>query len=66
MAKTEKVLKRVAIVGFGFMGRMHYGNWKKVKGAKAPAKTNPKEDRAAKKPKVKEAGRPEHGKKGKE
>lgn len=37
MAKTEKVLKRVAIVGFGFMGRMHYGNWKKVKGAKVVA-----------------------------
>ncbi|MCL1922012.1 MAG: Gfo/Idh/MocA family oxidoreductase, partial [Kiritimatiellaeota bacterium] len=24
--------KRVAIVGFGFMGRMHYANWKKMKG----------------------------------
>ena len=37
MAKREKVLKRVAIVGFGFMGRMHYGCWKKVKGAKIVA-----------------------------
>ena len=30
-------MKRVAIVGFGFMGRTHYGNWKKVKGAKVVA-----------------------------
>jgi predicted dehydrogenase len=37
MAKKEKSVKRVAIVGFGFMGRMHYGNWKKVKGAKVVA-----------------------------
>lgn len=37
MAKKEKGLKRVAIVGFGFMGRMHYGNWKKMKGAKVVA-----------------------------
>jgi len=37
MAKKEKVLKRVAIVGFGFMGRMHYGCWKKVKGAEIVA-----------------------------
>jgi predicted dehydrogenase len=37
MAKKEKVLKRIAVVGFGFMGRMHYGNWKKVKGAKVVA-----------------------------
>ena len=27
----------IAIVGFGFMGRTHYGNWKKVKGAKVVA-----------------------------
>jgi predicted dehydrogenase len=37
MAKKETVLKRVAVVGFGFMGRMHYGNWKKIKGAKVVA-----------------------------
>lgn len=37
MAKSKKGLKRVAIVGFGFMGRMHYGNWKKMKGAKVVA-----------------------------
>ena len=37
MARNEKGLKRVAIVGFGFMGRMHYGNWKKMKGAKVVA-----------------------------
>ena len=37
MAKEQKVLKRIAVVGFGFMGRMHYGNWKKVKGAKVVA-----------------------------
>ena len=37
MAKQQRNLKRVAIVGFGFMGRMHYGNWKKVKGAKVVA-----------------------------
>jgi predicted dehydrogenase len=35
--KKEKVLKRVAVVGFGFMGRMHYGCWKKVKGAQVVA-----------------------------
>ena len=37
MARKEKGFKRVAIVGFGFMGRMHYGNWKKMKGAKVVA-----------------------------
>lgn len=37
MAKKVKNLKRVAIVGFGFMGRMHYGCWKKVKGAQIVA-----------------------------
>ena len=31
MAKKGEI--RVGIVGFGFMGRMHYGNWKKMKGA---------------------------------
>ena len=30
-------MKKVAIVGFGFMGRTHYGSWKKVKGAKVVA-----------------------------
>ena len=30
-------MKKVAITGFGFMGRTHYGNWKKVKGAKVIA-----------------------------
>lgn len=35
MAKQS--VKRVAIIGFGFMGRMHYGNWKKMKGAKVVA-----------------------------
>ena len=30
-------MKRIAIVGFGFMGRMHYGNWKKIPGAKVVA-----------------------------
>ena len=29
--------KRIAIVGFGFMGRMHYGYWKKQKGVKVVA-----------------------------
>ena len=37
MAKKEKALKRIAVVGFGFMGRMHYGCWKKVKGAQVVA-----------------------------
>jgi predicted dehydrogenase len=37
MAKKKSSVKRVAIVGFGFMGRMHYGNWKKMKGAKVVA-----------------------------
>jgi predicted dehydrogenase len=35
MAKQN--VKRVAVVGFGFMGRMHYGNWMKMKGAKVVA-----------------------------
>lgn len=30
-------MKKIAIVGFGFMGRMHYGAWKKAKGAKVCA-----------------------------
>lgn len=30
-------MKRVAIVGFGFMGRMHYGNWKKIDTARVTA-----------------------------
>ncbi|MDD2455307.1 MAG: Gfo/Idh/MocA family oxidoreductase [Kiritimatiellae bacterium] len=37
MASKKKSVKRVAIVGFGFMGRMHYGNWKKMKGVKVVA-----------------------------
>jgi len=37
MTKKRNAVKRVAIVGFGFMGRMHYGNWKKMKGAKVVA-----------------------------
>ena len=37
MAMKKNAVKRVAIVGFGFMGRMHYGNWKKMKGAKVVA-----------------------------
>ena len=27
----------IAIAGFGFMGRMHYGNWKKIRGARVVA-----------------------------
>ena len=30
-------MKRVAIVGFGFMGKTHYGAWKKCRGAKVVA-----------------------------
>lgn len=30
-------MKKVAVVGFGFMGRMHFGAWKKAKGAKVYA-----------------------------
>ena len=30
-------MKKVAIVGFGFMGRTHYGAWKKCRGAKVVA-----------------------------
>ncbi len=30
-------MTKIAIVGFGFMGRMHYGNWKKIRGAKVVA-----------------------------
>lgn len=30
-------MKKVAIVGFGFMGRTHYGAWKKCRGAKVTA-----------------------------
>jgi len=30
-------MKKVAIVGFGFMGKTHYGAWRKAKGAKVVA-----------------------------
>ena len=30
-------MKKVAVVGFGFMGRTHYGAWKKCRGAKVVA-----------------------------
>lgn len=30
-------MKKVAIVGYGFMGRTHYGAWRKTKGAKVVA-----------------------------
>ena len=30
-------MQRVAIVGFGFMGKTHYGAWKKCRGAKVVA-----------------------------
>ena len=30
-------MKKVAIVGFGFMGRTHYGIWKRLKGASVVA-----------------------------
>lgn len=30
-------MTKIAIVGFGFMGRMHYGNWKKIRGVKVVA-----------------------------
>ena len=30
-------MKKVAFVGFGFMGRMHYGCWKRLGGAKVAA-----------------------------
>jgi len=30
-------MRRIALAGFGFMGRMHYGNWKRIKGAKVVA-----------------------------
>lgn len=30
-------MKKVALVGFGFMGRTHYGAWKKCRGAKVVA-----------------------------
>ena len=30
-------MKRIALVGFGFMGRTHYGAWKKCRGAKVVA-----------------------------
>ncbi len=34
---TGKAPKRIGIVGFGFMGRMHYGYWKKQRGVKIVA-----------------------------
>lgn len=37
MQKKAKRKLRVAIVGFGFMGRMHYGIWKQKKGAEVVA-----------------------------
>ena len=30
-------MKRVAIVGFGFMGRTHYNAWRRLRGAKVVA-----------------------------
>lgn len=30
-------MTKIAIAGFGFMGRMHYGNWKKIRGARVVA-----------------------------
>ena len=30
-------MKRIAIVGFGFMGKTHYGAWRKLRGAKVVA-----------------------------
>ena len=37
-------MKKVAIIGFGFMGRTHYGAWRKCRGAKVVAVcvTNPR------------------------
>ena len=35
--QSKKGKVRIAIVGFGFMGRMHYGMWKKMKGAEVVA-----------------------------
>ena len=35
--KDGRVMKKVAIVGFGFMGKTHYGAWKKCRGAKVVA-----------------------------
>ena len=37
-------MRKIAIVGFGFMGRTHYGAWKKCRGAKVVAVcvTNPR------------------------
>ena len=30
-------MTKIAIAGFGFMGRMHYGNWKRIRGARVVA-----------------------------
>ena len=30
-------MEKIAVVGFGFMGRVHYGNWKRIPGAKVVA-----------------------------
>ena len=30
-------MEKIAVVGFGFMGRLHYGNWKRIPGAKVVA-----------------------------
>ena len=30
-------MTKIAVVGFGFMGRMHYGNWKRIPGARVVA-----------------------------
>ena len=40
LCNSQKLLmrmKRIAIVGFGFMGRTHYGAWKKCRGAQVVA-----------------------------
>ena len=30
-------MEKIAVVGFGFMGRLHYGNWKRIPGARVVA-----------------------------
>jgi predicted dehydrogenase len=38
-------MKRVAVVGFGFMGRVHYGCWERIRGARVVAVCTPRPEK---------------------
>ena len=38
-------MKRIAVVGFGFMGRVHYGCWERIRGARVVAVCTPRPEK---------------------